>query len=199
MIRRRDPVMLVVVIAANLAVLRVPDHAPDARVAATNRQGFSGDRAFILEVAARRNVPPRAQRGEARDRRSHRGGLRAASYQPEIQRGSSARRSHRAAASSGTSSPCAVAARAKGSADTAHYDSVRFRCGGGDGAGVAAMLKIAELIARETAAGDVACLFADAEETGLRGAVLFADAHPLMRRVAFVLNMEARGVTERPA
>ena len=38
-------------------------------------------------------------------------------------------------------------------------------------------------------------LFADAEESGLRGAMLFAERHPLMKRVGLVVNLEARGVS----
>ncbi|MBV6422843.1 MAG: hypothetical protein NAOJABEB_00629 [Steroidobacteraceae bacterium] len=201
MIRRwRGPVMLVVVIAALLAVLRVQDRAPDAGVAATNRQGFSGDRAFeILGSLLEDNVPHPAGSAANRviaDRIVAR--LRAAGYQPEIQQGFKC----------STLAPgCSVvrniiAVREGRDAReavlvTAHYDSVPGSVAAADdGAGVAAMLEIAELIAaRGPLLHDVVFLFADAEETGLRGAMLFADAHPLMRRVAFVLNMEARGVT----
>lgn len=80
---------------------------------------------------------------------------------------------------------------------TTHYDSVPGAPGAADaGAGVAAMLEIAEnLNNSSTLQNDVILLFTDAEETGLRGAMAFADSNPLIQRVAIVLNMEARGST----
>ncbi len=80
---------------------------------------------------------------------------------------------------------------------TAHYDSVPGTPGAGDDiAGVAAMLQIArELSQATTLRNDVIFLFADAEETGLRGAMAFAEGHPLMQRVKLVINLEARGAS----
>jgi len=80
---------------------------------------------------------------------------------------------------------------------TAHYDSVPGSPGAADdGAGVAAMLEIIRnLNNSETLENDLILLIADAEETGLRGAMSFADSHALMQRVGIVLNMEARGTT----
>ncbi|MEE4217808.1 MAG: M20/M25/M40 family metallo-hydrolase [Xanthomonadales bacterium] len=79
---------------------------------------------------------------------------------------------------------------------TAHYDSVPGAPGAADDiAGVAALLHIAHLIADSPPArNDIIFLFADAEETGLRGAQAFARSHPLMQKVKFVINLEARGV-----
>lgn len=78
---------------------------------------------------------------------------------------------------------------------TAHYDSAPVSPGAGDDlAGVAAMLVTASLIANEEFTNDVIFLFADGEETGLRGAMAFAEQHPEMARVKLALNFEARGV-----
>ncbi|WP_308910535.1 M28 family peptidase [Pseudokordiimonas caeni] len=78
---------------------------------------------------------------------------------------------------------------------TSHYDSVPGAPGAGDaGSGIAAMLEIAGNLKAAPVANDVILLFADAEETGLRGAMAFVDSHPLMERVGFVINAEARGV-----
>ncbi len=80
---------------------------------------------------------------------------------------------------------------------TAHYDSVAAGPGAGDdGAGVAAMLEIARILgAGEPLDNDVVYLITDGEESGLRGAELFANEHPLMERISVAVNMEARGVS----
>ncbi|MGD9598982.1 MAG: M28 family peptidase [Steroidobacteraceae bacterium] len=189
--RWRLPLLLPIVIAALLGVLRMEDRAPEAT---------APDRAFaILEELLAGSGPHPA--GSAANRVIEGrivARLRAAGYQPEIQDGFKC----------STLAPgCSVArniiavrkGREAGEAVlvTAHYDSVPGSVAAADdGAGVAAVLEIAERITtRGPLRHDVVFLFADAEETGLRGAMLFADSHPLMRRVAFVLNMEARGVT----
>ena len=78
-----------------------------------------------------------------------------------------------------------------------HYDSVPASSGAGDDiSGVAATLEIARILSiSPTLRNDVVFLITDGEETGLRGAQLFADKHPLMQRIAVVINLEARGVT----
>ena len=78
---------------------------------------------------------------------------------------------------------------------TAHYDSAPISPGAGDDlAGIAVMLEVARAIADTPMRNDVVFLFADGEEAGLRGAMAFAERHPLMERIDLVLNMEARGV-----
>lgn len=78
---------------------------------------------------------------------------------------------------------------------TAHYDSVPGSPGSSDDmAGVAVMLETARLIADTPMRNDVIFMFADGEETGLRGALAFTENHPLMERVDLVINTEARGV-----
>jgi hypothetical protein len=80
---------------------------------------------------------------------------------------------------------------------TAHYDSAPGAPGAGDDiAGVAALLEVARLLAAgPPLRNDIVFLIADAEETGLRGAMAFAERHPLMQRIRLVVNLEARGVT----
>lgn len=78
---------------------------------------------------------------------------------------------------------------------TSHYDSAPVAPGAGDDlAGVSAMLEIARVTADKSYVNDVIFLFADGEETGLRGAMAFAEQHPSMARVKLALNVEARGV-----
>lgn len=79
---------------------------------------------------------------------------------------------------------------------TAHYDSVPAGPGvADDGAGTAVMLELARHMARRATKNDVIFLITDAEETGLRGAIAFAERHPLMSQVGVVLNVEARGAS----
>lgn len=78
-----------------------------------------------------------------------------------------------------------------------HYDSVPASAGAGDDiSGVAATLEIIRILSTApTPNNDIVFLITDGEESGLRGAKLFADKHPLMQRIAVVINLEARGVT----
>jgi hypothetical protein len=80
---------------------------------------------------------------------------------------------------------------------TAHYDSVPAGPGvGDDGVGVAVMLELARhLHDQPPARNDVIFLLTDGEETGLRGAVAFAEQNPLMKSVRTIINVEARGDT----
>lgn len=76
-----------------------------------------------------------------------------------------------------------------------HYDSVPKSPGAADDmAGVASMLEITRLL-RHTGptARDVIFLFSDGEEAGLVGARAFAEHHPLISRIGFVINLESRG------
>jgi Peptidase family M28 len=79
----------------------------------------------------------------------------------------------------------------------AHYDSVPTGPGiADDAAGVAVLLEVARaLLARGQTASPVVFLFTDGEEAGLIGAQLFADSHPLAKRVKALVNLEARGVS----
>jgi hypothetical protein len=125
--------------------------------------------------------------------------LEAAGYQPEIQR-----RFHCNPAFASCSPVENIIAVQPGSHEprqaillTAHYDSGWAGPGvADDGAGVAAVLEIARMVARATAfRNDIIFLLADGEEQGLIGAHAFASLHPLFERVRAVINLEARGVT----
>jgi len=78
---------------------------------------------------------------------------------------------------------------------TAHYDSTWAGPGvADDGAGVAAVLEIARMLASAPSLEhDLIFLFTDAEELGLLGADAFAKHHELFANVRFVINLEARG------
>lgn len=96
----------------------------------------------------------------------------------------------------------------KGTASTravalaAHYDSVPYGPGASDdGMGVAAMLEAARTIkAGPPLKNDLLLVFTDGEEgfkrgEGLRGAVAFAEQHPLAKNVGVMLNFDCRGTT----
>mgnify|MGYP000114966059 CR=1 FL=1 len=76
-----------------------------------------------------------------------------------------------------------------------HYDSVPASPGAGDDiSGTAVLLRTAQGLAQAGPyRNDIVFLVTDAEETGLRGAMAFAEDHPLADRVGLVINLEARG------
>lgn len=78
-----------------------------------------------------------------------------------------------------------------------HYDSVPFGPGASDdGVGTAALLEIARMLAAEPVPErEVMFLITDGEEFGLLGAELFVNEHPLAKKVALAINLEARGTT----
>ena len=87
---------------------------------------------------------------------------------------------------------------------TAHYDSVAAGPGvADDGAGVAVVLELARVLANRKTQNTIVLLITDGEETGLRGALAFAQRHPLMPRADIqtgdmakvVVNAEARGAS----
>ena len=79
----------------------------------------------------------------------------------------------------------------------AHYDSVPAGPGASDdGAGVAALLEIARILAaRPASPHPITLLITDGEEAGLLGALLFVRDHPLSKRVSAAVNVEARGTS----
>lgn len=81
----------------------------------------------------------------------------------------------------------------------AHYDSVPYAPGAGDdGAGVAAVLEAARVMAGNSPpARDVIFLITDSEEMGLLGAQLFFRHHPLAAHVGIVVNADTRGAKGR--
>ena len=79
---------------------------------------------------------------------------------------------------------------------TAHYDGVPAGPGVGDDlAGTAVMLELASAMATRQTKNDIIFLITDGEETGLRGAIAFAQHHPLFKQVGIVVNVEARGAS----
>lgn len=78
---------------------------------------------------------------------------------------------------------------------SAHYDSVPAGPGASDDAvGSAAILEIARALSKEPPSRNaVLFLINEGEEPGLIGSEAFAADHPLAKRVAAVVNMEARG------
>jgi hypothetical protein len=76
-----------------------------------------------------------------------------------------------------------------------HYDTQPNTPGAADdGSAVAAMLEAARALKwGRRLENDLIFLFSDAEEIGLLGAQAFVDEHPLAKKVALVLNLEARG------
>lgn len=194
------PVLVVVALALVLFVLRGLEHAPAPIVPAADRTSFSAERAYAhLRDLIGENVPhpagSPAQR-EIGNRIIAR--LEALGLAPQVQEGLQC-----STLAPGCSQVRNIIGMRQGSRDgpammiTAHYDSVPGSAAAADdGAGVAAMLEIADLLAhREPLQHDVIFLFADAEESGLRGAMHFASQHPLMKRGAFIVNLEARGVS----
>jgi hypothetical protein len=77
----------------------------------------------------------------------------------------------------------------------AHHDTVAGSPGVGDNTmGVAVALEIAEFLRTSDLKGrDVILLLTDAEESGLRGAELFANNHRWMTEVGTVINVDSRG------
>ncbi|MEP6549237.1 MAG: M20/M25/M40 family metallo-hydrolase [Gammaproteobacteria bacterium] len=101
-------------------------------------------------------------------------------------------------------SPVNVIATRRNSSDgdgaillAAHYDSVPAGPGASDdGAGVATLLEVARILAaRPAPPHPIALLITDGEEAGLLGAALFIRDHPLSKRVAAVVNLDARGTS----
>ena len=77
-----------------------------------------------------------------------------------------------------------------------HHDSVPAGPGASDdGAGVAASLEIASLMAERDLNRPLLVLITDGEELGLMGANMFVEKNPLAKMVGAVVNMEARGVS----
>ena len=75
-----------------------------------------------------------------------------------------------------------------------HYDSVPAGPGASDdGAGMAASLEIASLMAGQAMGRPLLVLLTDGEEIGLIGARSFVQTDPLVELVGAVINMEARG------
>lgn len=168
----------------------------------TSDDSFAADRAYAtLQRLLAEQVPHptgSAENRRVRDRIVEE--FRAAGYEPEIQAAFQCAPPEKAAGCTQVENIIAVR---KGTGEgrailaTAHYDSVPAGPGvGDDGVGVVVMLELArKLKAGPATRNDVIFVITDGEETGLRGAVAFAQNHPLMKQVAIVVNVEARGNT----
>ena len=126
--------------------------------------------------------------------------LKSYGYEPEIQSTFQCSPPSRAPGCTQVENILAVrkgGSRGKAILATAHYDSVPAGPGvADDGAGTAVMLELARVLkSKPLSRNDVIFLFTDGEETGLRGAVAFAEQNPLMKSVALVVNVESRGDT----
>ncbi|MCF6292377.1 MAG: M28 family peptidase [Robiginitomaculum sp.] len=176
--------------------------APKVRASDIPQTEFSAERAFVEldEILAENHPHPvgSAANKIVRDRIWEK--LIALGLEPELQVGLScsakfpgcAEVENIIAVKHGTGNPDAKAIML-----ATHYDSVPASAGAGDDiSGVAATLEIIRILSTAPAlTNDVVILITDGEETGLRGAMLFAQEHPLMQRIAVVINLEARGVT----
>ncbi len=76
-----------------------------------------------------------------------------------------------------------------------HYDSCPHTLGAADdGSAVVSMLEAARALTNcEPFNNDIIFLFTDGEESGLFGAKVFAEEHPLVENIGVVINIEARG------
>lgn len=165
--------------------------------------GFSSERAFatLSRLLAEQKPHPAGSPENAVVRDRIVAELTASGYTPEIQ--TAFQCSLPGMRSVGCSAVENIVAVRKGTGQgkailaTAHYDSVPAGPGvADDGAGTAVMLELARHLAgAPPARNDVIFLITDAEENGLRGALAFAERHPLMKRVGLVVNVEARGNT----
>lgn len=125
--------------------------------------------------------------------------LKAAGYQPEIQKAVACGPAER---NPGCTSVENIIAVHKGTGGgkavlaTGHYDSVPAGPGvSDDGAGAVVVIELARYFANKQTKNDIIFLITDGEETGLRGAMAFAQKHPLMASVGVVVNVEARGAS----
>ena len=183
----------IVVLLGGLRVLDTGPQPPD-------RAGFDTDAAYrtlvSLNAENRPHPPGSDQNRRVRERIEAR--LAELGYETELQ--SEFYCTHFAAGCTAIENVIAVKT-GEGGEDrdtllvTAHYDSVPGSPGAADDlAGVAVMLEAARLFADTPTHNDIVFLFADGEESGLRGAMAFTEHHPLMARVDLVINTEARGV-----
>jgi hypothetical protein len=198
------PLALLALLGAMVLIYAQTFKPPQARELETPSDQFSAMRAFVqLEDILAENVPhPAGSAANKRIRQRLEDKFSALGLEPQIQ----------SDLICGTKFPgCTevenIIAVQKGSDPalsggkaimlTAHYDSVAAGPGAGDdGAGVAAILEIARILSTGSPlANDVIYLITDGEESGLRGAELFAKDHPLMGRIGVIVNAEARGAS----
>ena len=189
-------------VAALTALLLIAWQAQLIAPTQLSNTGFSSERAFatLSRLLAEQRPHPTGSPENAVVRDRIMTELTAAGYTPEIQSAFQCSPPDRGAGCSTVENIIAVhkgTGAGKAILATAHYDSVPAGPGvADDGAGVAVMLELARHLAiKPPARNDVIILIADSEETGLRGALAFAEHHPLMKQVGLVVNVEARGAS----
>ena len=189
-------------VAALTALLLIAWQAQLIAPTQPSNTGFSSERAFatLSRLLAEQRPHPTGSPENAVVRDRIMAELTAAGYTPEIQSAFQCSPPDRGAGCSTVENIIAVhkgTGAGKAILATAHYDSVPAGPGvADDGAGVAVMLELARHLAiKPPARNDVIILIADSEETGLRGALAFAEHHPLMKQVGLVVNVEARGAS----
>jgi len=191
--------VLVLLLVTGMAARSRLDADP-AAASKGDSAGFLAERALTTLTQLLGDEQPHPVDSPANERVRERIGdaLELAGYRAEIQE---------ASACSTTTRTCArvrnVIAVHEGSGNgkailvSAHYDSVPAGPGASDnGANVAIMIEAARMLKQRPAGrNDVIFLFSDGEEAGLLGARAFASQHPLIKRVAAVINLEARGTS----
>ncbi len=193
-------VRLLVVAAATATLLYLWQSQLVAPSGAANT-AFSGSRAFAtLSRVLQEQTPHIAgspQNAVVRDRIVTE--LRSAGYEPEVQVALACSAVDKYPGCTAVANIIAVhkgSGGGKAVLATAHYDSVPAGPGtSDDGAGAAVLVELARIFATTQTRNDVIFLVTDGEETGLRGAIAFAERHPLMARVGVVVNVEARGAS----
>jgi len=194
---RRPLAIALLLFAAILAACFVRYAAPSPRGEDAPAHEASAARARKIQEAIAGGEPRSiGSEANARARAFLEGELARYGYKTEIQR----------ATSCGRHGACALVANVIATRDgrepalapvllMAHYDSVP--CGPGasdDGMGTSAVMEAARAIAAGPALRrTVVVVLTDAEESGLLGAEAFARAHPLGKRVAGAVNVDARG------
>jgi hypothetical protein len=190
---------VVIVLALGFAFTLVHARGPAPKPASATSSVFSAQRAAtILADLVGDGVPHpigTAAHDVVRDRIVQH--LRRLGYQPEVESGFAC----------STAAVCAevqnITAVVGGAAErpavmlAAHYDSVAAGPGASDdGTGVAALLEIARILASEPAhRNPIVLLFDDGEEAGLIGAESFVARSRWAKRVAVVVNIDARGTS----
>ncbi len=175
--------------------LRPPSPLPPDAAPALFSAGRAREHLHAIAGDGRPRPVGSAAAGDAREKLLQR--FRALGYQPEVQDGFACSAVNTCArvrnvwalrpGRDGTDGPLVML--------SAHYDSVPAGPGASDdAAGAAALLEIARALSLEPPARNpVLFLVNEGEEPGLIGAEAFAADHPLARRVAAVVNVEARG------
>jgi len=193
----RSLALLLLAALVGVTVVRLRPPAPLPQDAGPSLFSAGRAREHLRAIAGDGRPRPVGSAASAQAREKIVQQLRSLGYQPEVQDGFAC----------GASNTCArvhnVIALRPGARGTdgplvmvsAHYESVPAGPGASDDAvGSAAILEIARALSLEPPARNpVLLLINEGEEPGLLGAEAFVADHPLAKRVAVVVNAEARG------